>query len=98
MHDVGVIVGRFQVHELHDAHKTLINEVLERHDKVIVFLGLSPLMNTQENPLDFQARKQMLLAEFPSLNILYIKDRNSDELWSKDLDAKISDLITPAQK
>lgn len=98
MHDVGVIVGRFQVHELHDAHKTLINEVLSRHDKVILILGLSPLMVTQENPLDFQARKQMLLAEFPSLNVLYIKDRVSDQLWSKDLDAKILDLITPAQK
>lgn len=98
VHDVGVIVGRFQVPELHDAHKDLINAVCEAHDKVIIFLGLSPLMTTTENPLDFEARKQMLLEAFPQVNVLYIKDMSSDEVWSKNLDGKIADVITPAQK
>lgn len=96
--DVGVIVGRFQVPELHEAHKDLINAVCEAHDKVIVFLGMSPVPVTSQNPLDFQARKQMLLEEFPQLNILYIKDIPSDDLWSRNLDGKIQDVITPTQK
>src|SRR5271167_2605495 len=97
MTDVGIIVGRFQVHELHAAHKNLIQSVLDRHDKVITFLGLSPLKYTGENPLDFQARKQMILEQFPTVNVLYIKDKPSDEAWSRELDEKISDLLSPKQ-
>lgn len=97
-HDVGVIVGRFQVHELHGPHKELIEEVVEQHDKVIIFLGLSPLMVTTENPLDFEARKQMILDEFPQVNVVYIKDKNSDEVWSKELDDQIKGLVAPSQR
>lgn len=98
-HDVGVIVGRFQVHELHSEHLRLIDEVLDRHDKILIFLGLSPLnMVTVENPLDFEARKQMILEEYPDVIVQYIKDMYSDELWSKKLDGMISDLTTPKQR
>jgi bifunctional NMN adenylyltransferase/nudix hydrolase len=54
------------VPELHDAHKDLIETVCDKHDKVIIFLGLSPLMVTRENPLDFESRKQMILEQFPT--------------------------------
>lgn len=96
-YDVGVIVGRFQVPDLHDAHEQLIQHVCDEHDKVIIFLGLSPLMVTTENPLDFESRKQMILDKFPHVNVLYIKDVNNDELWSKRLDSMIEDITTPAQ-
>jgi bifunctional NMN adenylyltransferase/nudix hydrolase len=95
--DVGVIVGRFQVPELHDAHMELIQTVCDRHGKVIIFLGLSPLMVTRENPLDFEGRKQMILAKFPHVNVLYIKDQPDDEVWSRNLDTQIDDVITPNQ-
>lgn len=96
-YDVGVIVGRFQVPELHDAHRALIQHVCDEHNKVIVFLGVSPLWSTRENPLDFEARKQMLLAEFPDINVLYIQDVNNDEAWSRRLDRQIKALVTPSQ-
>lgn len=96
-YDVGVIVGRFQVPELHQAHRDLISFVVSQHDKTIVFLGLSPLKGTMENPLDFEARKQMLLAEFPTLNVLYIPDMGSDVLWSGRLDEMLEHLLTPQQ-
>lgn len=96
-YDVGVIVARFQVHELHKAHKDLIQTVVDRHDKVIIFLGLSPLMVTKENPLDFESRKQMILEKFPNVMVLYTKDTFSDEAWSKKFDEQIGDLITPSQ-
>ena len=95
---VGVIVGRFQVPTLHEAHLELIRSVCDRHMKVIVFLGLSPVVCTTNNPLDFEARKQMLLSSFPDINVLYIKDIPSDEKWSKKLDEQIEDLISPNQK
>lgn len=96
-YDVGVIVGRFQVHELHEAHRDLIQYVCDRHDKVVVALGLSPLPVSTNNPLDFQARSQMILAEFPEVETLYIKDVNSDEVWSQRLDALVGDVVTPHQ-
>lgn len=95
--DVGVIVGRFQVPELHAAHRSLISQVCEAHDKVLIFLGLSPLMVTRENPLDFEARKQMILEAFPDVTVLYIKDRPDDEVWSRYLDAQIQDCLTASQ-
>lgn len=96
-YDVGVIVGRFQVPQLHEAHIDLIESVVERHDKVVVFLGVSPLWSTYNNPLDFEARKQMLLERFPDINVLYIKDVWDDALWSGNLDRMIHDLKTPTQ-
>jgi bifunctional NMN adenylyltransferase/nudix hydrolase len=95
--DVGVIVGRFQVPYLHDAHRDLINTVCKAHDKVIMFLGMSPLMVTTRNPLDFETRKQMILDDYPEVIVLYIKDTHSDGAWSKTLDSMISDVISPTQ-
>jgi nicotinamide mononucleotide adenylyltransferase len=96
--DVGIIVGRFQVDELHEAHTTLIRKVVDNYPKNIIFLGLSPLKCTGKNPLDFEARKQMILNEFPDVNVLYIKDVPDDALWSKNLDEMIEDLISPHQR
>jgi bifunctional NMN adenylyltransferase/nudix hydrolase len=96
-YDIGVLVGRFQVHELHDAHRDLIQYVCDRHEKVVIFLGLSPLLNSTNNPLDFEARKQMILDEFPDVNVLYIKDTTSDEAWSKRLDSMVNDTGLPGQ-
>jgi|688.fasta_scaffold169483_5 bifunctional NMN adenylyltransferase/nudix hydrolase len=95
--DIGIVIGRFQVHELHSAHLDLIQSVCNEHEKVIIFLGLSPLMVTSNNPLDFESRKQMILESFPKVIVMYIKDNPSDEVWSKDLDEKIRDLASPTQ-
>ena len=93
--EVGVLVGRFHVDELHGGHKSLINRVVRKHEKVILFLGLSPVRVTRNNPLDFESRKQMILANYPNVNVLYIKDVHSDEVWSKNLDQQIRDLVGP---
>ena len=96
--DVGVIVGRFQVNELHDGHKALIDSVANENERVIIFLGLSPLKTTRNNPLDFRARKQMINEIYPDIDILYIKDCVSDKIWSKELDNQISNLVGPESK
>lgn len=95
--DVGIIVGRFQCHELHKAHIDLIKTVNERHDHVIIFLGNSPLRNTITNPLDFRSRRIMIQEQFPNIEILYIKDVNDDVIWSTQLDLLIKDVINPNQ-
>ena len=95
--DVGVLVGRFQVHELHAAHLDLIQSVCSEHGKVVIFLGLSPLMVTQNNPLDYESRKQMIQEKFPNVIILYVNDCFSDEVWSEALDAQLKPVLNPGQ-
>jgi len=93
--DVGVIVGRFQVHELHPGQEELIRSVFERHPKTIIFLGVSPLKTSYENPLDFESRKQMIEQKFPGILVTYIFDTKWDYKWSKDLDQQIHYLTGP---
>lgn len=97
---MGVIIARFQVHELTEAHKELINTVLEKHPKALILLGLSPTKGTINNPLDFQPRKQMLLEayphnQYPNLSIGYVKDNPSDVKWSENVDQVINDHLSP---
>ena len=96
--EIAVIVGRFQVPELHEAHKELIQMVVDAHPRVLIFLGLSPNKCTKNNPLDFQARKKMIEEAFPSVECFYIEDCPSDDLWSKDLDKQIDRQIGPDKR
>jgi bifunctional NMN adenylyltransferase/nudix hydrolase len=95
--DVGVIVGRFQVHELHEAHRSLIDLVRKEVDRVIIFVGLSPLRNTQRNPLDFRERRKMIQDVYPDIDVYYIDDNRDDRVWSDDLDRQIAKWTKPSQ-
>jgi bifunctional NMN adenylyltransferase/nudix hydrolase len=95
--DVGVVIGRFQVDDLHAGHLNLLSTVEQSHNRLIIFVGLSHCKCTYNNPLDYESRRTMLQGHFPKATILYIKDVNDDSLWSKDLDDKIKTLIGPDQ-
>ena len=95
---VGVIVGRFQVPYLHDAHCDLIETVIEERSRVIICLGISPAMVTRRNPLDFEARKQMILQDYPDVTIIPIMDVQSNDQWSANLDKAVSEILTPREK
>lgn len=90
--DIGVLVGRFQVHELHESHRTVIEAMIARHKKAMICLGVSPALVTKRNPLDFVARKEMLLAAYPQLTVFALPDMRSDEEWSAALDARIREV------
>jgi bifunctional NMN adenylyltransferase/nudix hydrolase len=95
--DAGIIIGRFQVPELHASHIDLIQSVRKNHPKVIIFLGVSPLLISTNNPLDFESRKQMILEKFPDVTVLYLKDTKYDAVWSKRLDEQIHDVVSDNQ-
>jgi bifunctional NMN adenylyltransferase/nudix hydrolase len=94
---VAAIVGRFQVNELHEAHRELFDTVIKNHDRVIVFLGLAPTRNTRNNPLDFKPRAAMIRQTYPDVEVVYIDDVNNDTIWSKNLDTQIQRWLTPGQ-
>lgn len=88
-YSVGVIVARFQVDELHEGHKALIDTVYKNHTNIIIFLGVSRIQNTKTNPLDFATRKAMVQEYLPSAIILPQLDNRSDQIWSDNLDKSI---------
>lgn len=96
--DVGIVIGRFQIHELHEAHRDVIDTVRAKHDRVIIFVGLSPLRNTSRNPLDFNTRKKMIQETYPDVEVYYVEDNPSDKVWSKNLDREIEKWLKPYQK
>ena len=86
----GIIVGRFHVDELTEGQQNLFDRVSKAHEKVIVFLGLSPCKCTFNNPLDFESRKIMVKEMYPKVDVYYINDVGDDIIWSDTLDKQIS--------
>jgi bifunctional NMN adenylyltransferase/nudix hydrolase len=91
-YEIGVIIGRFQIHELHQAHRKLIETVTSQHKRTILFLGVSPVLGTTHNPLDFTSRKIMIQEEYPDLTIIALPDNHSDYAWSSTIDARIKEI------
>lgn len=89
---VGVIVGRFQVNELHDAHRELIDHVRRNHPKVIIALGVTSKLGSRNNPLDFISRRQMIQESYMDVDIVAIHDNRSDHNWSRELDRRIREV------
>ena len=91
--EIGVIVGRFQVPELHAGHVELIQRVVDNHKRVAIFLGVTPVLVTKKNPLDFITRKEMILKVFPNITILALPDKPNDSDWSLELDKRIREIF-----
>lgn len=91
--DIGVIIGRFQVHALHEAHGNLIDSVVSKHKRVILFLGVSPVIGTTKDPLDFTSRKLMIQESYPDINIAPLPDKRSDMVWSKTIDSRVREIF-----
>jgi len=94
-YDIGVVIGRFQVHQLHQAHKDMIEMVISNHKKVIMFLGMSKSVGTKTNPLDFTSRKEMMIENYGSdiSAVLPIQDVRDDMGWSKEIDKRIREIF-----
>lgn len=99
---IGVIVGRFQTPELHSGHIGLVSHVRQISDKVLIFVGVARARGTQQNPLDYDSRRNMLLNSLPislstasapaslcDYSVAPVLDQKSNELWSSRLDELI---------
>ncbi len=101
---VGVIIGRFQVADLTRGHDELLNRVARKHDKVVVLLGTSAKLSTKENPLGYESREQLLRVHWAEtigkntnkkLIIAPLPNRATDNLWSKQIDVLLENLLGP---
>lgn len=95
--DVAVIVGRYQVDELHSAHRAIIQKLIDDYQRVIICLGVARESWTIENPLDYATRDAMMRKNFPTATIIPIYDLHNNEEWVKQLD-KAVEMICPNGK
>lgn len=95
--EVAVIVARFQCPYLHDGHREILDYVCKLHPRVIVFLGITPLKPTKNDPLDFNARRAMIEETYPNIEVHKINDMGNNAKWSRSLDREISTLVGPDQ-
>ena len=91
-YSIGVVVARFQVHELHEGHHHIIKQVTDNHKKTIIFLGVPKFVGTKKNPLDFDSRKKMVQSYYPNSVILAIPDQSDNQRWAKELEKRIREV------
>jgi bifunctional NMN adenylyltransferase/nudix hydrolase len=88
----GVVIGRFQLDNLTEAHKLLLAKVSSKHPRVVVFIGVRAGCSTSNDPLDYATREKMIRAEVPNAIISPLRDEKYDEDWSRNLDNKILEI------
>jgi len=89
---VGVIIGRFQVFELSKTHRKLIDSVIKKHQRAIVFLGTNPAPSNR-NPLDWVFRWNMFDEVYgEKIEVSEMPDLPDDRIWSQELDRRIMEL------
>ncbi|HEY5750551.1 MAG TPA: NUDIX domain-containing protein [Chryseolinea sp.] len=86
MNNIGVIVARFQTPYLHEGHKSIIETVQQNHNKTVIVLGVSPVLGSRRNPLDFPTREKMIKKEYPDMVVLPLSDHPLDTRWTQTLD------------
>jgi bifunctional NMN adenylyltransferase/nudix hydrolase len=90
MNKLGVIVGRFQIDELTQGHKQLIETAMSECDNVLIILGEAPARLTTDNPIPHFIRRQMILDFAPEVLVESLSDTSTDYAWYKRLNSKIS--------
>ena len=97
---VGITVGRFQVAHLTEAHKALIETMLNENHYTVVLIGVRPFdKQDKRNPLTYEMRRNMILEEFSKipvgkrLIIMPFEDKDFFPLWVKELDVAVSSIV-----
>ena len=93
---LGVLICRMQVPILTESHKSMVNTVRSRHNRVVIFLGTTNKIIDFKNPYPFEFRKKMLERTFcnmENVTILPIPDNDDNPLWVKILDSFIGSFL-----
>lgn len=89
MKKLGVVIGRFQVPELHAGHRHILDSARDENNVLLVLVGMNQIPPSKRNPMPFAVRKQMLLGAYPDATVLETHDQPSNELWSENIDQSI---------
>lgn len=85
----GILLARFQVHELQPKHRAFIDELLEKHEQVYIFLNENPAPSDL-NPMEWTLRWDMIHAVYgDALEVMDMPDLPDERIWSQELDRRI---------
>lgn len=90
---LGVVIGRFQIDDLHAGHRALLNEVSSRHDDMLVLVGFNGALANARDPLSFALRCQMINESYPDAYVAALADHPSNAEWSASVDRHINTLL-----
>ncbi|QKQ98645.1 adenylyltransferase/cytidyltransferase family protein [Candidatus Nanohaloarchaea archaeon] len=86
MSDKAVLVGRFQ--PFHQGHREVVEEYIDEHELAIA-IGSANEEGSEENPLSFEERKEIIRACYPEIEVVGLEDFDEDEegnfRWLKEL-------------
>ena len=88
---LAVVVGRFQVPELHPGHHHLLTTATTFHARLLVVLGDHGGLPTDRYPLPFEVRAAMIRQAYPDAIIVRLCNMPSDTQWCASLDALIAE-------
>jgi len=80
-----LFVGRFQ--PFHLGHLSVVRDILEESEKVIILLGSANEKSTPENPFSVREREEMIKRVLDSAGIKmfrigHVRDFHNDEQWT----------------
>ena len=89
------MIARFQ--PFHNGHKTIIDKMLKESSFVTIILGSAQESYTENNPLNIEQRKNLILniyGERNNMKILYMNDINCDDItWYKHVIQFLKDNV-----
>lgn len=90
MASIGVVIGRFQAHDLHPGHHYLIAKVMKRHESVCILVGTRNAQPTVRDPLDFETRRLMIEQHYPAAVVMRLDDCITNKAWSLQVDGMLA--------
>jgi bifunctional NMN adenylyltransferase/nudix hydrolase len=97
--ELGVIICRMQVPFLTDSHRKMIETVQQRHQRVLILLGVArDALITEHNPFPYDFRKQMVQQYLRKHDdIQGLLDNPSDTQWVEWLDYTVQTYLFPGE-
>ncbi|RLG13531.1 MAG: hypothetical protein DRN71_04640 [Candidatus Nanohalarchaeota archaeon] len=81
-----IFIGRFQ--PFHKGHLKAVTDILKENDTIIICIGSAQEARTEQNPLSYRQRKEMITYAINDANIkakrhkiIALTDINNDDLW-----------------
>lgn len=98
MSNKAILVGRFQ--PFHLGHRKVVEKDSGRYD-LVIGIGSADEEGSEENPLSFEDRKNIIQACYPDIEIIgiddYSRDEEGDQKWLDELKEKASPDIVISQ-
>lgn len=82
-------IGRFQ--PFHQGHRNVVDEYQNEYDDLCIVIGSAGEKDTEDNPLSFEERKEVIHECFPDIEIFGVEDEETDEDGNRTWIGKIEE-------